>query len=135
MRPNLEGLVPLLQVFDMPTSVRFYRDILGFEIVQKSSERSQDDSDWVWLRRDGMELMLNTAFEFEERPSALDPSRAQAHRDTALYFACRDLDGAYSYLQSKGVKAKEPKVAPHGMRQLHLSDPDGYVLCLQWPAA
>lgn len=58
MSVKLDGLVPLLQVFDMPTSVRFYRDILGFEIVQASPERSPDDSDWVWLRRENMELMV-----------------------------------------------------------------------------
>jgi len=27
------GLAPLLQVFDMPSSIRFYCDVLGFEIV------------------------------------------------------------------------------------------------------
>ena len=30
---------------------------------------------------------------------------------------------------------KEPKVAPYGMRQLYLTDPDGYGLCFQWPAS
>src|SRR5688572_21470641 len=122
---GLEGLVPLLQVFDMPYSVRFYRDVLGFEVIEASPERSSDDSDWVWLRRDGMELMLNTAFEFDQRPGQPDAGRAQAHRDTELYFACRELDAAYSYLVSKGIEATEPKVAPYGMRQVYLSDPDG----------
>ena len=27
---ELRGVCALLQVFDMPTSVRFYRDVLGF---------------------------------------------------------------------------------------------------------
>jgi glyoxylase I family protein len=30
---------------------------------------------------------------------------------------------------------KPPKVAPYGMKQLYVKDPDGYVLCFQWPAA
>jgi glyoxylase I family protein len=29
----VRGLCPLIQVFDIPTSLRFYRDILGFEEV------------------------------------------------------------------------------------------------------
>jgi hypothetical protein len=29
---------------------------------------------------------------------------------------------------------KEPKVAPYGMKQLYVRDPDGYNLCFQWPA-
>ena len=33
-----------------------------------------------------------------------------------------------------GVNVKEPRVAPYGMKQLYVTDPDGYVLCFQWPA-
>jgi glyoxylase I family protein len=132
---KLEGVVALLQVFDMPSSLRFYRDVLGFQVVEASPERSPGDSDWVWLRRDGIELMLNTAFEFDQRPDELDAGRARAHGDTSLYFACQDLDAAYSHLVSNGVEAAEPRVAPYGMRQVYFNDPDGYVLCLQWPAA
>ncbi len=33
---DVRGLTPLLQVYDMPTSVRFYRDVLGFEVVSTS---------------------------------------------------------------------------------------------------
>ena len=31
----------MLSVFDMPTSIRFYRDVLGFEIV--STSKNADD--------------------------------------------------------------------------------------------
>lgn len=34
MNIEVRGVCTLLQVFDMPESVRFYRDVLGFEIVQ-----------------------------------------------------------------------------------------------------
>jgi glyoxylase I family protein len=27
-------LVPLLQVYDMPAAIRFYRDILGFSVAE-----------------------------------------------------------------------------------------------------
>ncbi len=35
---TVRGLCPLIQVFDMPRSLHFYRDVLGFEEVQKSGE-------------------------------------------------------------------------------------------------
>ena len=79
--------------------------------------------------------MLNTAYEKEHRPAAPDPARIAAHEDTALYFGCRDVDGAYEHLRAKGVEVKPPKVAPYGMKQLYLRDPDGYVICFQWSAA
>ena len=34
MSIEVRGVCTLIQVFDMPTSVRFYRDVLGFEIVR-----------------------------------------------------------------------------------------------------
>ncbi|AXC10835.1 hypothetical protein ACPOL_1489 [Acidisarcina polymorpha] len=131
------GTCPLLQVFDMPASIAFYCGVLGFEIVNHSPSgpRPGLDYGWVLLERSGVELMLNTAYEQAERPPTADPARVAAHGDTMLYFGCEDLDAAYAHLRSNGIAAREPKVAPYGMRQLHLSDPDGYGLCFQWPAS
>jgi glyoxylase I family protein len=130
MGVKVEGLVPLIQVFDMPASLRFYRDVLGFEIVAQSSPG--DDFDWGWLRLDGADLMLNTAYEKEHRPAKPDTSRIAGHDDTCLYFGCRDVDAAYEYLRSRGVTLGAPKVAPYGMKQIFFKDPDGYQICFQW---
>jgi catechol 2,3-dioxygenase-like lactoylglutathione lyase family enzyme len=58
MTLHIRGLAPLLQVFDMPASIHFYRDILGFEVVNTSGPG--DDVGWALLRLNGVELMLNT---------------------------------------------------------------------------
>jgi glyoxylase I family protein len=78
--------------------------------------------------------MLNTAFEFDSRPPAPDPAHIAAHGDTGLFIGCPDVDKAYRYLRDNGVDVKEPKVAPYGMKQLYLKDPDGFGICLQWTA-
>lgn len=127
-----EGLTPLIQVFDMPTSVAFYCDVLGFKLIHQSQEGTAFD--WCLLRLDEAWLMLNTAYEKELRPAAPDPARVAAHDDTGLFFRCPDVDGAYAHLKSKGIQLAPPKVAPYGMKQLYLKDPDGFVICLQWPA-
>lgn len=132
---KVEGVAPLIQVFDMPRSVAFYRDVLGFEVVATSPPRNRDDFDWGLLRLDGVELMLNTAYEEDQRPKAPDASRINAHGDTVLFFGCRDVDAAYVYLRTKGVDARPPTIAPYGMKQLYLTDPDGYAICLQWRVA
>src|SRR4030095_13306212 len=131
MAIDVRSMTPLLEVFDMPTAVSFYRDVLGFEVIGRSG--ADDNSDWILLRLASVNLMLNTAYESDERPATPDPSRVKAHRDTALFFSCRDVDGAYEYLRSRGVELAPPKNAPYGMRQLYLKDPDGFVLCFQWP--
>ena len=131
---EVRGMAPLLQVFDMPTSIAFYRDVLGFEVVPTSKPRGEH-FDWALLRLKGVELMLNTAYEQDARPPAPDPARIAAHDDTAIYFGCPDVDAAYAHLRRRGIAAKEPEVAHYGMKQLYLHDPDGYNLCFQWPAS
>ena len=131
MQPAIGGLCPLLQVFDMPTSLRFYRDTLGF--VATSPVAEDAGCDWVLLELNGSELMLNTAYEAGERPPAPDPARMAAHGDTSLFFDCADLDEACAFLRRKGLTVKDPVVRDYGMKQLYLHDPDGYEICLQHP--
>jgi glyoxylase I family protein len=129
---DIQGLCPLVQVFDMPTSLRFYRDLLGFEMVQRSKD--SDDCGWAWLRKNGAELMLNTIYDEGERPAVPDRERARGHQDVGLFIGCPDVDAAYEHLREKGIKLNPPKVASYGMKQLYLTDPDGYGICFQWKA-
>ena len=135
MAIDIRGVAPLFQVFDMLTSISFYRDQLGFEVVQTSKPLSEkpDDVNWAMLRLNGVTLMLNTAYEPGFRPQAPDPTRFEAHADAALYFGCPDVDQAYRQLRGQGIDVKEPTIAPYGMKQLNVIDPDGYHLCFQWP--
>ena len=93
MSIDVRGVCVLLQVFDMPTSVRFYRDVLGFEVVQ-TSPREADQFDWGLLRLGNAEVMLNTAYEQEYRPAQPDVSLVAGHQDTCLFFGCPDVDAA-----------------------------------------
>ena len=137
MPPELRSLCPLIQVFDMPTSLAFYRDIVGMELVQAAPEQAAgDDFGWVWLRRDGADLMLNTAYDPDaERPAVPEPARVAAHDDTALFIGCPDVDGMYRHLRAKGAAVEPPTIAPYGMKQLYVKDPDGFTVCFQWPAS
>ena len=123
-------MAPLLQVFDMPASIHFYRDLMGFELV--SSSEPGDDCNWALLRLCGVEVMLNRQYEKARRPAKPDAVRTAQHSDVCLYFGCPDVDGAYRYLREKGVEAKEPVNRDYGMRQVYLKDPDGFEICFQW---
>jgi len=129
---EVRSVCALLQVFDMPASIRFYRDVLGFEVVE-TSQRNGDRFDWGLLRLGQAEVMLNTAYEEGDRPAVPNSARAAAHGDTILYFGCPDVDAAYRHLRERGIGVNEPQVVPYGMKQLYVSDPDGYLLCFQWP--
>jgi len=133
----IDSATPLFAVYDVPTAVAFYRDLLGFEVVSSSVPftDAKDDYGWALLRLNGVDLMLNNAYEDNIRPPKPVASRIAAHADTILYFACPDVDAAYEYLVSRGVAVQPPVIAYYNMKQLYLTDPDGYILCFQWPVA
>jgi glyoxylase I family protein len=68
-------------VFDMPTSIKLYCEALGFQVVS-SDRKPAPHFDWVLLERNGIELMLNTAYDADDRPPVPDASRIAAHGDT-----------------------------------------------------
>jgi glyoxylase I family protein len=108
---------------------------MPFALIENALPRGPDEFGWGLFRySQGTEIMLNTAYDYGERPKVPDPARLNAHGDTCIYFSCPDVDGAYRHLREKGLNIQQPKVAWYGMKQLYLQDPDGFGLCFQWKA-
>jgi glyoxylase I family protein len=125
------GLTPLIGVFDMPTAVAFYRDVLGFAVVSASPEVETAEgrfSHWMWLRFGGAEIMLNTQYDSNERPMQPPEKRS---KDAVFYIGCPDVEIAYQELTDRGLKAERPKVAPYGLKLFSVQDPDGYTIVFQ----
>lgn len=133
MAIELRWVCPLLEVFDMPTSLKFYRDKLGFKVTEDSGQG--DESGWVLLELGDAAIMLNTAYDDGARPASENPARVAAHHDTTIYLGCPDVDAAYEHLQNQGIKSEPPEIAPYGQKQLYFTDPDNYNLCFQWPVS
>ena len=85
------------------------------------------------LKLGGATLMLNTAYEDDERPAAADPQRVRGHNDVSLFFEFRDLAGLHAHLRSKGVDVTPPVKTSYGLMQMNVKDPDGYELCFTAP--
>ena len=50
---DVQGVCPYFEVYDMPASLRFYIDQLGFGLVNHAPHRGGDDPyryHWCWLR-------------------------------------------------------------------------------------
>ena len=130
----------LLSVWDMPTSVRFYRDLLGFEIIQRSptyaTENGEELFHWCMMRANAAYLMLNTEYDEGERP-AERPPQGEGRFGTWFYYECPDVDAAYEKLKAAGVDCQPPQLTKYGgvssFRTLSLRDPDGRGITLQWP--
>lgn len=135
MALELRGVMALLWVYDMPRSIRFYRDELGFEVTNTSAAEGKDSFGWAMLGSGEARFMLNTIYDPDEvRPTLAPSPEARSQRDVSLYFDCADMDAAYAELRKKGVKVSAPVVTYYGMRQMTVVDPDGYQICFQWPA-
>jgi catechol 2,3-dioxygenase-like lactoylglutathione lyase family enzyme len=137
MALELTYLTPLVQVFDMPAAVRFYCEVLGFEVVTTSPEVDGPEGrhfQWARLRRGAATLLLNTPDDNGERPAQFDRSRWSGHAATCLFIGCSDVDAAYEELRTKIPQLEPPTIEPYGMKQLLLTDADGYEICLQQPA-
>src|SRR5258706_10507820 len=106
---DIRGMTPLLQVFDMARSLKFYCDVLGFEIVQTDTNTTAPNHNWVWLRLNNVDLMLNTAYEYDKRPPTPDPRSTATHGDTGLFFGTPDVAPVYTHRRPKGIAGKAPK--------------------------
>jgi uncharacterized glyoxalase superfamily protein PhnB len=135
MTTSFTRTTPYFEVFDMIASVAFYRD-LGFEVVFASPEVETSEgrfSHFVRLRLGDVDLMLNTAYDSNERPPQRVPERWRGHQDVALYIDCDDVDGLYETLRERGVSLAPPVNARYGARFIAVTDPDGYGVTFQTP--
>ena len=54
MKLTFEDAAPLFLVYDVPATITFYRDSLGFEVTThfQAVRRPRDNYGWAMLRRD-----------------------------------------------------------------------------------
>jgi len=122
--------VALFQVYDMRKSVAWYCDTLGFDLLQK--HEPDGHLYWALLKLGDAKVMLNSRFEDDQRPA--QPPPQTGHSDVAIYFSCANVDQAYEILRQKIPSLKPPKVTYYRMKQLTITDPDGFDICFQQPA-
>jgi catechol 2,3-dioxygenase-like lactoylglutathione lyase family enzyme len=134
--PVLTGLTPYIEVFDMVASVAFYRDTLGFDVVFASPEVETLEgrfSHFVRLGRGHAEIMLNTAYDSNERPSGRSEPRWAGCRHIQFYIDCEDLAALHAELSGRGCDTAPPTPTGYGYLAFSVADPDGYRLIFHRP--
>ncbi len=115
-----------LFVEDMPTMVRFYRDVLGFEI------KEGEDAVNVYLVKDGTLFMLYERKNFEKMTSRkYEYLRGlNGHFELALYVdTFEEVDAQFHRAVSQGaVPVLEPTLEPWGQRTCYIADPEGNLI-------
>ena len=115
-----------LFVNDMATMVRFYRDVLGFEI--KESENALN----VYLVKNGTLFMLYERKNFEKMTNRKYEylNGLNGHFEIALYVdTFEEVDSEYAKAVEKGAQSVlEPTTEPWGQRTCYIADPEGNLI-------
>lgn len=113
-------------VSDMGKMIRFYRDVLGFEI--KEAEVTSN----VYLVKDGTLFLLYGRKDFENMTSRKYEyvKGLNGHSEIALYVDTFDeVDAAFRNVVSKGATpVLEPTTEPWGQRTCYIADPEGNLI-------
>lgn len=115
-----------LFVDDMATMIRFYRDVLGFEI------KEAEDAVNVYLIKDGTLFMLYERKNFEKMTSRKYEylKGLNGHFEIALYVdTFEEVDIEFAKAVSKGATpVLEPTDEPWGQRTCYIADPEGNLI-------
>ena len=111
-----------LFVNDMATMIRFYRDVLGFEI--KEDENTVN----VYLIKNGTLFMLYERKNFEKMTNRKYEylKGLNGHFEIALYVdTFEEVDSEYAKAVEKGAQSVlEPTTEPWGQRTCYIADPE-----------
>ena len=137
-RPAISGISPLFIVADVPATLAFYRDMLGFEVTFRGP--APGDEFFGIVRRDGATILFKALGETADGEEVVVEPVPNYRRKPAFswdaYLEVPDPDALAAELASRGVRfavplgddSAPPGDGDDGLRGFVVEDPDGYGL-------
>ena len=113
-------------VKDMATMIRFYRDVLGFNIKEDETSSNvfleKDGTLFLLYRRNDFEKMVNHKFDYV--------NDLNGHTEIALSVENYEaVDKAYEEVLAKGaISVLKPTTESWGQRTCYIADPEGNLI-------
>lgn len=132
----LNKLTVNLMVKDIAETLKFYTNILGFNLVMAVPE-SQDSMDttikdstnyvWAQIKAGSVEIML------QETKSLISDVPAFSNRpigaSISLYIETENVNDLYNKIKDKVDIVKTLQISWYGMNEFYIRDNNGYILC------
>lgn len=119
---NVKRSIAVIPVTDLLGSLAFYRDRLGFTLVEHHAA-----ADRAWIDANGYSVLLTG-----QRNAGIVPGPDEIHEiiraGAALHVFASDLDRLQAELVERGVTGVRLVERPWGDRTLTVHDPDGYTV-------
>lgn len=114
-----------LMVENVDESVAFYRDILGFSVIN-SVPKDSGDLQFAIISRDNLMLMLQEKGNLIEEYPILNTSKV--HPSVTLYIMVGNFDDLYKEIRSKHEILCDIHNTFYGAKEFAIADNSGYVL-------
>ena len=121
MVTTMQRVVPILLSADFARSLHFYKNILGFEIVDHAEHGGSEE--WLYIRLGDAELILTQS---DQAPDPIDI--VDRDRKAAYYFFVENAKALREEIRNRGVAPGPIQTTLGAMDEFELLDPDGHVL-------
>ncbi len=114
-----------ITVNNLEESIKFYTQILGFEIVKKFTKKDMKAS-VCFIKLNDFQIELWQFQDMKKNIESLNDIKVRGIRHIA--FAVDNLKQSISQLKEKGIKFSEPKLGGSGHYYSFTTDPNGIPL-------
>ena len=130
IRPAISGVAPFFIVADVPATLSFYRDMLGFDVTFQGP--SPDDVFLGIVRRDGATIMFKALGVIVDGKEVLVEPIPNYKRKPAFcldaFIEVPDPDALAAEFAARGVQLSVPLGEGDGLRGFVVEDIDGHGL-------
>jgi uncharacterized glyoxalase superfamily protein PhnB len=118
----MKSLTPNIKVDSIETSLRFYRDLLGFKIDMQNPETNPV---WAKLSNGSAEIMLHQKESIDEEYPSLKGINGGA---LTFFISIDDAPSLYEKVKSSAEVIMPLTKKFYGTTEFAIKDPDGFIL-------